>query len=252
MRVSGLFAMLRNRARRQQLYSTAAYWDTKARDLSGDAASMWPNNTLNKYYAAEQQRLLDQTLTDLRDKRVLDLGCGTGRLSRALTARGAQVTGIDFSSEAITLARSRSTPDIEYRVQSVFDLCENSTYDLVLSWGCITIAALNREQLVVLMRRLRASLKPGGQALLLEPVHRGFIHRVLDMDVDVFCAVMHETGFAVEWVKQMHFYPVRLALAFVPWPDAVTRPMYNLGQALMGLPGLRTMGDYKAIYAIAR
>src|SRR5436305_12506608 len=38
--------------------------------------------------------------------RVLDLGCGTGRLSAALAGRGASVLGIDFSMSMIAVARS--------------------------------------------------------------------------------------------------------------------------------------------------
>ena len=94
-------------------------------------------------------------------------------------------------------------------------------------------------------------MKPGGQAVLLEPVHRGFVHRVLNMGIEGFCEVMRESGFEVKWVRQMHFWPVRFALAFVRWPKVITTPCYHLGQALMKLPILSGMGDYKAVCATA-
>lgn len=40
-----------------------------------------------------------------RMKRVLDLGCGSGRHSIALAKEGFSVTGIDFSEDALTLAK---------------------------------------------------------------------------------------------------------------------------------------------------
>lgn len=250
MKVSGLIAMFRNRAQREQLYSTAAYWDSKAEEHEGDAVSMWPNNHLNRLYHAEQMRLVEAALPDLNGKSVLDVGCGTGRLARFLARRGATVTGIDFSEKAIALARQTATsPNPAYRVQSVFDLEDVAAYDLIFSWGCVVMATTRRDELLKALKGLHRSLKPGGQALLLEPVHRGFVHRVLNMDVAEFCDVMREAGFTVRWVRQMHFWPMRFALAFLRWPAFVTVPLYHLGQWLMKLPGLRSLGDYKAICA---
>ena len=48
---------------------------------------------------------------DLRGRRILDLGCGTGRLSAALVERyGATVMGVDPSPEMLKIARRRA-PD---------------------------------------------------------------------------------------------------------------------------------------------
>ena len=45
---------------------------------------------------------------DLRGRRVLDLGCGTGRLSHALAERGiARVWGVDASPEMLAVAREK-------------------------------------------------------------------------------------------------------------------------------------------------
>jgi SAM-dependent methyltransferase len=45
---------------------------------------------------------------DLRGRRVLDLGCGTGRLASALAERsGARVWGVDASPEMLAVARTR-------------------------------------------------------------------------------------------------------------------------------------------------
>jgi ubiquinone/menaquinone biosynthesis C-methylase UbiE len=44
---------------------------------------------------------------DLAGRRVLDVGCGTGALARALAERGARVWGVDPSEEMLTVARSQ-------------------------------------------------------------------------------------------------------------------------------------------------
>ncbi len=57
-------------------------------------------------------------------QRVLEIGCGTGALARAMARRGARVTAIDLSPEMIHVARSR-TPGhlaIEFRVADLNQL----------------------------------------------------------------------------------------------------------------------------------
>jgi SAM-dependent methyltransferase len=50
-------------------------------------------------------------LPDLSGRRVLDLACGQGRLSRELARRGANVVGIDISNELLERARAAETSD---------------------------------------------------------------------------------------------------------------------------------------------
>lgn len=45
-------------------------------------------------------------LGDVRGKRILEVGCGKGRISRILNARGADIYGIDISEKLLTHARS--------------------------------------------------------------------------------------------------------------------------------------------------
>jgi ubiquinone/menaquinone biosynthesis C-methylase UbiE len=49
---------------------------------------------------------------DLRGRRVLDLGCGTGRLAAALAQRGAKVWGVDPSAEMLAQARASVGPRV--------------------------------------------------------------------------------------------------------------------------------------------
>jgi SAM-dependent methyltransferase len=52
-------------------------------------------------------------LGDLRGRRVLDVGCGTGRLAAALAERFAcKVWGVDVSAEMLAVARERLPPGI--------------------------------------------------------------------------------------------------------------------------------------------
>jgi len=56
---------------------------------------------------AATQAVILQWLGPLAGRSVLDVGCGGGALARVLTARGAQVTGVDPQPEALATARAR-------------------------------------------------------------------------------------------------------------------------------------------------
>jgi len=247
---STLRGMIEQRRNRKNLYSTNAYWDSKAAAYDESAVSMWPNKALNKLYEEEQQRVVGRNMGDVTGLELLDLGCGTGRFSRWFARRGAQVTGIDFSAGALAIARKQSQGNNPtYRHGSVFELAEEQAYDLIFTWGVLTIACCDRDQLLDALTRIRRALRPDGRLLLTEPIHEGFLHRVLNLNLAEFLAVMGAAGFQVQATAPLHFWPARLALAYVPWPTWITAPLYRVGQAAMKLPGLTSLGDYHAILA---
>ena len=55
------------------------------------------------------------------DARVLDAGCGAGRMSRYLAERGCLVEGVDLSPGMVAMAR-RDHPDLQFGVGSLTDL----------------------------------------------------------------------------------------------------------------------------------
>ena len=74
--------------------------------------------------------------TTLKGAMALDVGCGGGILSEAMAARGARVTAIDLSTEALAVARHHAHVTgvkIEYRHTAVEVLASTAShhYDLV-------------------------------------------------------------------------------------------------------------------------
>ena len=72
----------------------------------------------------------------LKDKTVLDIGCGGGILAESMAARGARVTGIDLSDKALGVARLHlleSGQKVDYRKISAEDLAQEapSGFDVV-------------------------------------------------------------------------------------------------------------------------
>ncbi len=188
--------MFHNRRNREQIYSHPEYWNTKTEEHEGDAVSMWPNNHLNRLYHREMIALFDAELPDVRGLDILDLGCGTGRITRYFAQRGARVTGVDFADKAIGIARSLSTGENpRYEVGSMFELRGEALYDVVVSWGSVTFACRDLAQLRTVAISLHQIIRPGGKLLLLEPIHRGFVHRVLNLNQRDFLRSVRSSGF---------------------------------------------------------
>jgi hypothetical protein len=63
---------------------------------------------------------------------------------------------------------------------------------------------------------------------------------------------MREAGFDVMEVRHLHFWPMRLLLAFLPWPRFITAAGFYTGKAIMALFRNRAFGDYKVFYGRVR
>ena len=77
---------------------------------------------------------------DVRGKRILDVGCGSGRISVPLAERGAIVVGIDYSLSMLNLARNfakerKIEKNIEFKgVDFMLDFNEG-LFDITLALG---------------------------------------------------------------------------------------------------------------------
>lgn len=158
---------------------------------------------------------------------------------------------MDFSNGALDIARQMSSGNNpEYYCASMLDLADKNKFDAIFCWGSIAIACKDSRDLRKVMANLHAALKDRGELLLLEPIHAGFLHRVLDMNVKEFVSIVRESGFDIKFVKPLHFWPARLLLAYFPMPKWLTESVYHIGQLLMKLPVLSNLGDYHAIHAV--
>ena len=242
--------MLQTRKNREAIYTQPNYWDWKAKNYNNLSISLWPNQILNTLYHQEHIRCDYNSLGKLIGKEVLDLGCGVGRMTRHLANCGAKVLGVDFSPETVAVARNLSSGDNpRYEVASLYDLDYHNRFDVVCVTGVLSVACKSRDDVARALAIIRRAARSGGVLVVIEPLHKGFLHRVLNMDQVEFCSLVQQAGLGIEWFKELHFWPMRFALAFVSWPKWVTVPCYHVGQALMRLPVLRRMGDYKAIKA---
>jgi ubiquinone/menaquinone biosynthesis C-methylase UbiE len=96
---------------------------------------------------------------DLQERRVLDVGCGTGRLVAALAPKSS-VWGIDSSPGMLAVAKKRVPPNVKLKLARAEDPpFKDSWFDRVVYW--LVIHLLDREAAFRAARRL---LRPGGRA----------------------------------------------------------------------------------------
>ncbi|CAH1606836.1 Malonyl-(acyl-carrier protein) O-methyltransferase [Vibrio jasicida] len=106
------------------------------------------------------QRLLQKLPDDLTNKRVLDLGCGTGYFSQLLQQRGAEVVCGDISQAMLDKAKQRcGAHRMQYHLADAENLpFEDDSFDYVFSSLALQWCA----DLSYPLREIRRVLKKGG------------------------------------------------------------------------------------------
>jgi SAM-dependent methyltransferase len=131
--------------------------------------------------------------------RVLDAGCGSGRLLDELRDYG-QVTGLDLNPDSVEVARSRGHEDV---VQGPVEQLPwpDETFDIVISLDMVEHTADDR----VTLRELRRVTKQGGHFLMTVPAlralwssHDVFNNHFRRYDRRMMRSLAGDTGWVIE------------------------------------------------------
>ena len=123
-------------------------WDARTYDLSSEPQQAWASEVLGRVAGIAP------------DATVLDVGCGTGRVTEALLAlvpRG-RVLALDASQEMVALARRRLGDRAEVWCQDVLDLDLDEPVDAFVSTATLHWVTDHDR----LWARLARALRPGG------------------------------------------------------------------------------------------
>jgi 2-polyprenyl-3-methyl-5-hydroxy-6-metoxy-1,4-benzoquinol methylase len=101
-----------------------------------DRVRFW--GTAGRWGHHRQIEILRGLADDWQGKKVLEIGCGTGRITEMLVQWGAAVTATDISAEMLEVAQARFrgrelSGAVRWRVMSVFDIdIELCAYDYIV------------------------------------------------------------------------------------------------------------------------
>ncbi len=109
------------------------------------------------YHDYLEKPALKSVVGGVKNKRVLDLGCGPGILTDYFRRKGAKISGVDISKKEIEIARSEFK-GIDFKVASAYKLpYPPNTFDMVISSWVIHYLDLDRA-----LKEVRRVLKKGG------------------------------------------------------------------------------------------
>jgi ubiquinone/menaquinone biosynthesis C-methylase UbiE len=142
------------------------------------------------------------------DGPVVELGCGTGRVTAHLSGLGLAASGIDLSPGMLAVAR-RTYPGLRFTEGSMLSVdLPAASLAAVVSW--YSVIHLSPDQLPTAIAEFHRVLRPGGLLLLAfhvgdECLHRteGYGHAGISLDVyrlpvDRVATLLTDAGFRIE------------------------------------------------------
>jgi len=103
-----------------------------------------------------------QLAKDLKVRSIIDLGCGTGLLTRELASYGWSVTGIDPSSAMLNFAKKQPNADSVNWIESDSSALNKLKAELVIMTGNVAQVFLEDSDWSTTLNHIYNALSPGG------------------------------------------------------------------------------------------
>ena len=149
-----------------EIKSYKQYWDNQAQSPEAALAAVDGSGNesivqqTGRFAAAQMRAALDLKISD----RVLELGCGVGRIGKELAGDCAHWTGVDISAQMISHAQERIA-DME---NIAFHQLQKSSLDMIpdasidKAYSLAVLCHMDKEDLYLYLEELHRILAPGG------------------------------------------------------------------------------------------
>ncbi len=121
-----------------------------------------------------------QSLAPKPNEKILDVGCGMGRLTEVIAERGSEVVGIDISEYAIEQAKERykGKGNLQFICLNALEMDYESQFDKVLCYHFIEHLTLPDAR--ILLKKIHSALKSEGTLVIGLPIDDGcFLRRAV-------------------------------------------------------------------------
>jgi len=134
------------------VYDSATGYDLAAADYDKKEA----------YLNSFEKGAWSSVLSDLHSKKVLDVGAGTGRLTKLLVQSKAQVTALDVSEEMLRILKKKM-PSVEIVVGDAENLpFDDESFDVITA----AFVIVHLKNLEIFFQEAFRALKPGGNLVI--------------------------------------------------------------------------------------
>jgi len=121
-----------------------------------------------------------RSLIKLDGKKILEIGCGAGRLTKILKATNNFVLAID-SDEKKVRAAQEVVPTAKFLVATIHDINPQSTdlFDIIVFSMSLHHIGYAVEEKLRALTKAKSLLKPGGQILVIEPTRQSAVTAIV-------------------------------------------------------------------------
>jgi SAM-dependent methyltransferase len=159
----------------QQIEKMRREWDERARENARFYVNTERDNwTDDEFFASGERTVAEEVLTDMinicqgkspADMRVLEIGCGAGRVTRALASLFGEVHAVDISGEMVAQARAAlaNMPNVHIYQNNGRDLGVLGDLQVDFAFSTIVFQHIpSREVIESYVREVHRLLRPGG------------------------------------------------------------------------------------------
>ncbi len=140
-----------------------------------------------------------------KNKKVLDVGCGTGYFAFHAAKKGAKVLGIDYAEEGINIAKKKYVhKNLKFEKEDVKNIKEK--FDIIVSIGVIE----HMDEPLEILKLLKSKLYPKGKIIITTPNWtnpRGYVLMTLKLlfDAPITLADLHYLTPAehIKWAQNL-------------------------------------------------